>query len=332
MKIYIDSACDIYYSSFYISGLKQCFGSENISFRNKPFTNLKFNNHFFAFVINEAAFQSRIIIDYADSSSIDKIALEWCDIYCKINIDESINYCTSKLVSIGPGFGINIYSQAKTVFVALQNFLKSGKRVDNSRRFFSNYKAQLKRAKIDDYYPSSEQTDYIYFVGSLWKKEINTNAYRATFIKACLSKKIKFEGGFAPRTKNDLPGYEAITMKARDTMESYITKTKRSIAAFNTPGVMGCHGWKLAEFLCFGKAIISTELSRKLPSKLIDQKHILLTDGSQKDMEEKLALIINDITLRDTLKTNARTYFESELSPVKVIEKIKELHSKLYKG
>lgn len=327
MKVYIDSACDIHYSSFYIKGLEQCFGRNNLHFKNKPFNELKFNNHFFAFIIKENSIETRIIIDYADSSMIDKIASEWSDIYCKINIDESKNYNTNKLVSIGPSFGINIYTPTRTLFLALMNFLKSRKRIHSLRRFFSNYKAQLKRPKINDYYPCAEQDDYIYFAGSLWKKELKTNTFRANFIKACLIKNIKFEGGFAPRTKNDIHGYQDLTMKVRDTMKSFLKKTKKSIVAFNTPAVLDCHGWKLAEYLCYGKAIISTDLSRKLPSKLIDQKHILITDGSQKDIETKLEILINDKKLRSILKENARTYFENELSPEKVIRKIKTLHN-----
>lgn len=327
MKIYIDSACDILYSSFYINGLEQCFGKTNLYFRNKPFAEFKFNNHFFAFIIKENLIETKIIIDYTDSSNIDKIALKWCDIYFKINIDENKNYFTDKLVCIGPSFGINIYSKPRTLYLALINFLKSYKRIDNVRRFFSNYKSQLKRPKINDYYPSSVQNNYIYFVGSLWKKEIKTNTYRANFIKACLNKKIKFEGGFAPRTKDDIQGYEDLTMTARDTMESYIKKQKQSMVAFNTPAVLDCHGWKLAEFLCFGKAIISTDLSRKLPSKLINRQDILITDGSQRDIEEKLEILINDKNLRKTLEKNARTYFENELSPAKVIQTIITLHN-----
>jgi len=329
MKIYIDSGCDIHYSSFYIKGLEQCFGNENLYFKNKPFSNFKFNNHFFAFIIKDNSISRKIVIDYADSSMIHSKALVWSDVYCKINIDESIQYNTTKLVSIGPSFGIKIYSPTKTLFLAIMNFLKSRKRIDNVRRFFSNYRAQLYRPKINDYYPSFEQDEYIYFAGSLWKKEVKTNTFRANFIKACLNKSVKFEGGFAPRTKNDIQGYKNLTMKSRDTMESFMEKTKKSIVAFNTPAVLDCHGWKLAEYLCFGKAIISTDLSRKLPSKLIDKKHLLITDGTEKDIEMKLENLITDKKLRNTLNENARKYFEKELSPDKIIGKIKTLHNNL---
>jgi glycosyltransferase involved in cell wall biosynthesis len=323
MNIFIDSACDILYSSFYIKGLEDCFGRKNIHFKNKPFSNFKFNNHFFAFIIDNGVVQRKIIIDYADSSEISSKALIWSDLYCKINIDENLNYNTTKLVSIGPSFGIKIYSPIKTLFFALINFLKSRKRIRNVKRFFSNYKAQLYRPNLYDYYPSCEQNNYIFFAGSLWKKEVKTNSYRANFIKACLNKNVKFEGGFSPRSKNDIYGFENLTMKYREKMTSYICKMKMSTIAFNTPVVLDCHGWKLSEFLCFGKAIISTQLSRKLPSNLIDERHLLITDGTQNDIEKKIEVLMTNKELQISLKENSRKYFEQQLSPHIVIEKIK---------
>lgn len=331
MKIYIDASCDILYSSFYIKGIEDVWGKSKVFFKNKPFSKFSFNNHYFAFIIKDKANESRIIIDFADSSKIDEKALKWSDFYCKINIDNEIDYNSDKIISIGPSFGIKIYSLQKTIFLAISNFIKSNKRIHNKRSFFSNYKAQLKRPKITDYFPYLEKENYIYFVGSLWKKELKTNNFRANFIRACLASKASFEGGFAPRTRNDIPGYEDITMEARDDMKNFVLKTKKSISVFNTPAVQDCHGWKLGEFLCFGKAIISTPLSRKLPAALIDKKHLLFTDGSQKDMETKLELLITDKKLRNSLKENARNYFEEELSPEIIIKKIKDLHQHRFK-
>ncbi|HEY9167856.1 MAG TPA: hypothetical protein VIN72_00030 [Lutibacter sp.] len=329
MKIYIDAACDILFSSFYIKGIEEYWGKEKIFFKNTPFPNFKFNNHFLAFIIKEEKSERKIIIDYADTSNVNKIALGWSDLYCKINIDEHKNYNSNKIISIGPSFGINLYSIPKTFFLSILNYIKSYRRIDSIKRFFSNYKAQLNRPKLDDYYPGSEEHNYIYFVGSLWRKEKKTNANRANFIRACLSKNINFEGGFAPRSKNDIQGYEDLTMELRDDIKTYINKTKKSIIAFNTPAVEDCHGWKLAEFLCFGKAILTTEISRILPKKLTNKKDIFITDGSQKDIEEKLENLKNNEELRKLLKQNARKYYENELAPVKVIHKIIESNQKI---
>jgi hypothetical protein len=62
-----------------------------------------------------------------------------------------------------------------------------------------------------------------------------------------------FEGGFAPRKDKTHFGFDAIVVKKRYDFETYIDKIKQSDLVFNTPAVVNCHGWKLAEFLAMGK-------------------------------------------------------------------------------
>ncbi|MGZ2368753.1 glycosyltransferase [Ancylomarina sp. YFZ004] len=322
MKIIVDSSCDILYSSYYIKGLQDYFGKRNIRFSNKYFDIFKHNNHFFAFVIKEKKELTKIIIDFADRSVIDESALEWSDVYGKINVENSKTN-QNKIIPIGPSFGIKIYSPTKTIILAAINFIRSYYRIPNKRRFLSDYKALLNRPTLNDYFPNFNKDGYIYFAASLWKKEIKTNTFRANFIRACKNHHdIKFEGGFAPRVRNDVEGFDELIMKSRDKMNTYINKLKHSSVVFNTPAVTDCHGWKLAEFLCSGKVIISTPISRILPQNLIDNKHIMFTSGSEQDITKKLEKIISSKKISDTLKKNAREYFETELSPEKVIKRI----------
>lgn len=91
---------------------------------------------------------------------------------------------------------------------------------------------------------------------------------------------------------------------------------------FNTPAVLDCHGWKLAEFLSLGKTIISTEISRKLPSQLLNNKHIVLTTGTEEDIKNKIEFLLENKTLTTKLEKNSREYYENFLAPTKVIELI----------
>ena len=52
----------------------------------------------------------------------------------------------------------------------------------------------------------------------------------------------------------------------------------------NTPGVSGCLGWKLGEYLALGKAIISTPIQRQLLADLEHGTHIHVVDGSEDSM------------------------------------------------
>ena len=323
MKVYIDPSSDILYSSYYIEGLEQFFGKKNTKFSNRYFKGFSHNNHFFAFVIEKGDTIRKIAVDFSDSENANEEALTWCDTYAKVNVSTKDYSFPEKILPIGPSFGIQLYSLFQTGIVAFSNFLKAKNRIPNKRKFFSDYKAQLNRMKLDEYYPNNNLDSYVFFASSLWKKEKKTNDFRANFIKACIENKdIDFEGGFAPRRIKDVPGYDEITVTTRYSIAEYIANMKKSTITFNTPAVLDCHGWKLGEFLCFGKAIISTPLSRKLPEDLVDGKHLLVTDGSQGDIQEKIKNIISSPELLTELKNNARNYFEEVLSPKKVIERI----------
>ena len=88
-------------------------------------------------------------------------------------------------------------------------------------------------------------------------------------------------------------GFDEFIINSRVSLREYIKKIKDSLVVFNTPAVLHCHGWKLAEYLALGKVIISTPISRELPEVLIDRRHLLITDGTQNDIEQKINEIIN---------------------------------------
>jgi len=322
MKVIIDSSCDIQYSSFYIYGLYHVFGIKNVRFSSDYFDLFKHQNHFFAFVTDDGHSLKKVVVDFTDSSIIDPNALQWCDVYGKINLDDTLDL-PSKVIPIGPSFGIHIYSLPETVWYALTNLFKSYHRIPDKRKFLSDYKAQFKRPKLSDYKSSPSSDPYVFFMASLWKQEEQTNRFRAHFINACTSNThITFDGGFAPRTKNDISGYEALTTSGRISMNDYLNKTKASAFVFNTPAVKSCHGWKLAEYLCLGKAIISTPLSRVLPSPLNDGEHLLYTDGTPEDIAKKANAILMDPSLKHQLETQSKQYFDQYLMPTVAIERL----------
>ncbi|WP_178984759.1 glycosyltransferase [Winogradskyella helgolandensis] len=322
-KIYIDPSADILYSSFYIKGLEDVYGKDSIKFSSRYFKKFIHDNHFFSFVYEHHNTTRKIVIDFTDSEDINSVALDWCDVYGKINPKTETLLMSSKIIPIGPSFGVQIYSLFKTVYLSLINFVKAYRRIPNVKRFFANYISQLGRPRFSSYLSVEEKRNYVFFVSSLWKKEKKTNDYRSHFISACLKiPNLLFEGGFAPRTHNDIKGYENMTMPSRISMTQYLDKMKASWVVFNTPAVKDCHGWKLAEFLCAGKVIISTPLSRVLPKQLNDKEHYLLTDGSIDDIECKLKLVLDDVNLHKSMKLASSNYFELELSPGSVIRKL----------
>lgn len=318
--VYIYALCDIFYDSYYIKGFKDVFKSYKFNIDKFP----EFNQNIFAAILIENGIEKKIIIDSNDGIKYNNIALEWCDVYGKINynINNIPSQFAEKIVPIGPSFGIKIWNLVQTLFLATCNTLKYYKYIKNKREYIANYWRQYKRMPLKSYnndFLSKE--DFIFFTSSIWKNESITNDYRATYIKSCISnEKIKFEGGFAPRNDGDNLNFDDLLISKRYTIKEYLYKTKQSAMVFNTPAVLFCHGWKLAEFLALGKAIITTEHKNLLPFNLEDNKHVLYVE--KENMNEKINLILENKKIRETLEYNSRNYFNKYLAPDVVINRL----------
>ena len=114
-----------------------------------------------------------------------------------------------------------------------------------------------------------------------------------------------------------MPGYEKYTDHAFYSHEDFVRNTRRSAVAFNCPAVYGCHGWKLAEYLCMGKAIISIPPLRALPEDLVHGENVYFTDGSVDANKEAIDRICRDDSYRAKLEAGAREYYERFLDPRK---------------
>lgn len=326
--VYVDAACDLLYSSYYIYGLKKVFGK--VRFSSKYFSQFKHNNGYFPVVIKDKDKLYKLVFDYGDTYKVDEFALEWSDVYGKININNDRFDLSNnpKVVTLGPGFGFKIYPKYKTIGLALLNYLRSWNRIPNKRRFFSDYWAQFKREPIEYYQPNLSKRDYIFFAGALWKKEEETNRLRANFIKGCKRvPEINFEGGFAPRSRNDIQGFEDLTMHASVPISDYLIKLKESAVVFNTPAILDCHGWKMGEFMALGKAMISTKPKNQLVHPLIDREHIHFVSGEEEDIYEAVKQLTQDDAYREKIEHNIRQYYVNYVSPeVSVMRLIEKLY------
>lgn len=95
--------------------------------------------------------------------------------------------------------------------------------------------------------------------------------------------------------------------------KDFYEKTRRSAIVFNTPSVLGCHGWKLAEYLAMGKAIISTPLNNIMPG---DNSVPFLTVTTNNEINEAVKYLHNN----EPIKKPATRYFEKFLAPEAVIK------------
>lgn len=328
--VILDPSMDYNFGSFYLKGLYQIFGKSRIKFKSKPFKQFKHNNHFMALIMNIQNNEYNIIIDFADSSEILEKPYEWCVIYAKVNLKE-IDKNRKKIIPIGPGFAIKINNYISTLYLLLTNMIKAYSRIDNKKRFVQDYYSNAKhRLSIEFYEKNLEIKNYIFFISSIWKKNIQTNIYRNNFLLACEKiKQISLNGAFAPRTDNfKLNEVKKIRNKGLSIKE-YTEGFLKSFIVFNTPSVMDCHGWKLGEYCAMSKAIISTPLSRIMPGDFLQNKHYLLTNGDIDDIQEKIEELTQNDELRMLLKNNISEYYQRYLKPEAVIL---EILAKTYKS
>ena len=72
-----------------------------------------------------------------------------------------------------------------------------------------------------------------------------------------------------------------------------------------------------------GKAIISTPLTREMPSPLVHGKHVHYVD-SVEEIFEAVVKINSDENYRKQLEEGARTYYEEWIAPEVVIQRLIE--------
>lgn len=342
--IIIDPRIKYNYASWYLLGLRQLFDKNQIIYDVQPFINLCYSNikqlnSGMAFIFKNQQEERKIFIDFEDNANIFEDRYEWCDIYGKVNCRKEDIDSYSKVVALGPACGLQIDSKMSAFGLCLSNYLKGHQySYVTLRVMLRDYLYTFIRRRPIERYEEHvrEKTNYVFHASTLWYSKgtmATTNEYRGAFMRACQDANVDFEGGFfyvegqavldeAP----DYPKYKEIfgdlIYTQRLSMDDYIKKTKESFVVFNTPSVCDCHGWKLAEYLCMGKAIISMPLTREMPGDgLVHGENVHFVESTDEIFNAVLK-IKNDITYREKLEKGARDYYKKWLAPEVVIKRL----------
>jgi glycosyltransferase involved in cell wall biosynthesis len=231
---------------------------------------------------------------------------------------------SAKVVPLGPSFPTRTLSLAGTAWRATINYLLARRRIDDPRAHFAHWRRQYEfRLPADAYTPGPCDANYAFFSAALWGDGERGNHDRKLFIDACRSLDwLRFEGGFDKAVNTPkLPGY---MMPFDRSHSEYLNKVKRSTVVFNSPARLDCHGWKLAEFLALGKAIISTPQVRQMPAPLEHGRHVHFVERSVESIREAIVLLCRDAAYRSRLEQGARAYYEQHLQPRRAIERLLE--------
>ena len=113
--------------------------------------------------------------------------------------------------------------------------------------------------------------------------------------------------------------YKDCLFPCRLSVEEYMENMRRSFVAINTPAVVSCHGWKLAEYLALGKCIVSVPLVNDLPYPLEHGANVHFVDGDAKSVMEAVKYIYEHPNYRQKLERGARAYFEKYCAPEQTI-------------
>ena len=347
MKIIIDPRSSYSYSSFYLWGLKHCFGKSRISYALKPFKGLADPGNNMRFIIVSGKNRKNVFIQADDSNRISKLDYEWSEVYGSVNANFRFSPKESypKLVSLAPSFGVrNEESILLAMGGGLIHFMQTWRSViqreewsvslqrnesngfKNVKHFFSRrYKGWKNRLPLSVYTNDIQSEDnYIFFLSTLWysdqynKNDETVNLSRARFIRACRSiSSLSFEGGMVGEITPSNHDFHDLVIQERIPFPVWLEKTKRSALVFNTPAFWGCHGWKLGEYLALGKCIISTPLINDLPHPLEHGINVHFVDNTEQSMVEAIEYILSHPDYRHTLEAGARSYWEEFGTPEK---------------
>lgn len=314
---------EVTYHTYYLRGLVALYG-RRLHYTVRGFPAL--HRLCFAFIADGV----RVYVDARDPIDYDPVALEWCDVYGKLNLDWDTVPAErrGRFLPIGPSFSIRYWSPPVAALNAVRNYLAGRSRVKlkDTRRFFAGYWQQYKaHTWYEEYAPAPAEDGYIFFSSTLWSDQPRCNQYRVNFVMACKSLPwLQFEGGLAPRRAGleVPPEWQPALGGGLYPIDDYRRRVARSALVFNTPAVHDCHGWKLGEYLALGKAIVTTPPLRALPAPLVHGEHAHIVDGSVESLREAVTLLCEDRAYRQRLEHGARVYFDRYLAPRRVVERL----------
>ena len=247
-KVFVDPLMFPWAECFYLQGLVDLFGKQNVIFDLHFFAEIPNDPsrpNTFNFVINEDGKITKYAIDWFDANTINnKSAYDWCDVYGKVNTNWTITPLSqySKVVSIPPSMGVKYHTLSTAIHDLFYTGVKAGTLLKKDfLRYSRYYYREYKRVPLSKYLYDSDavKNGYVFFLNTLWydadwnSNDMQLNNPRYLFMKYVSEMPfISFEGGFVPHNnRNRKHGYvssehifkDLITKKA--TIKDYIKKT-----------------------------------------------------------------------------------------------------------
>lgn len=292
-----------YYCSFYHLGLERI---TKLRFSPKPeFSHL--NNK--PFLVIE--YKGKIaVIENDDPIGVDVKSYELSDLYFATNkLLAREDYNWPKTRPIYPHYSINNASDYLSLFW-LRGILELG-----PKEFLRQWYILYRRPDFINLPVEKKTGNYVFFAGSIWKKELWANQVRAAFVQACQSNPlVQFEGGMNPRTDGDLCGLPPSVMDKRYTPEEFAERSARSVIGFSNPAVLDAVSWRLAEYWNYGCFVIGFPFKIDLPTIPAHGEHIHYVQDSG-EFSEVITFAMKNQAYREKVSLGGKRFFEENCLP-----------------
>ena len=291
-----------YYSSYYLYGLHQIVDltyqcNEDFSeFNGKPL---------FIFEVNGKLG----VIDNDDPIGIRKRLYDKVDLYFATNkLLNYKDYQQPKVRPLLPHYPINFFGLYLKLF-GTDVFSKTGWK-NTLREAYIHYKRPIYEIHETNYHFEP----YVFFAGSIWKKELWANRLRSDFIEACQKHpEIVFQGGLTPRDDGNM-GLDAVLSSEKYSPKKFSELSKKSMIAFNNPAVLGAVSWRLAEYWNMHAFVLSFPFQIELPLNPVHGEHIHFVDDT-KEFPKILDFILKNRDYHKKISLGGKSFFDENCQP-----------------
>lgn len=277
----------------------------------------------------------RVIFDMADDSFVDEELLKSSDFYVKRMLLKSDFMESGKLFP----FGLNYSVMAPNPF--FKSVWKKDLRLYN---YAVKYHPTIsKLLAVNDSISSvnlgnmeccPNESGKIIFVTRLWDPQKNEETFKKDERKRLNIQRIaiirtlknqygdEFIGGIEKNLLSNILCPDLIVSKSRSSKVSYLNSLKEGIIGISNFGLEGSIGWKFAEYISHGMAIVSTPIDQYMVhGELLENQNFLKFETLEECLSA-IDLLKRDTALRKNIQVHNIRYYNEFLHPRKKMEAI----------
>jgi hypothetical protein len=250
------------------------------------------------------------VIDNRDPIGIIDELYDLSDLYFTTNKHKNmVCYNQSKIKPLFPHYPVNILPLYIGLFKL--NLIRFFKWKDLVRELYT----QFRRPYYKKMTASINRDNFIFFSSNIWKREVDTNEIRAQFIRFCKNdSRVRFEGGFVPRSDGDNLGFENEINKIKYTPKEFTKLIVKSKIVLNNPAVCDAVSWRLAECLNHGLFVLSFPFKIDLPKDFCQAEniHFVFSTAEYKSVLDK---VFAEPLYHEKISVNGKKYFDEFCTP-----------------